>query len=146
MEAAVSITVCSTTVIIPAILRALGVGDPFMREDTVDPQYSTGIEIAGMTSTRIELSLPISRGTGTTDSTKLEGAIDTVVSRKQHSVDSDVRDDRKFRLVTQISCGSLGELKPTNVALPITGSDVASPLCFPVVKKDRDIEADVGER
>ena len=54
VEAAVSIAVCNMSVIIPAILCALGVGDPFMREDTVSTNFST-VEVARMTSTRVEL-------------------------------------------------------------------------------------------
>ena len=122
VEAAVSITVCNTTVIIPAILRALSVGDPFMREDTVDPRFSTGFEIAPMTLTGIELSLPTSRAT---DSTELEGAIGTALSRQQHSVDFEAKDDRKRRLANQIPIGSPRDFKPTNVVLPIDESGVA---------------------
>lgn len=118
-----------------------------MQEDTVDPRFSTGLEIARtMTSTVIELSLPTSHDTGTTDSTKLEAAIGTLVSRRQHSVDLDVIGDRKHQLATRISDGSLGNLKPTSVVLSIGESDITDPSCSPVVKKDRDIEADAGKR
>jgi len=147
VEAAVSITVCSTPVIIPAVLRALGVGDPFMREDTVDPQCSTGIEIARMTLATVELGLPTSCSTRTADSTKLEGEIGAVVFRQHHSLDSGVKDEhRKHRLVTRIMGGSLGGLEPVNVILPIEESDATDSLCSPVEEKVRDIEADAGGR
>ena len=45
MEAAVAVVECNMSIIIPAILRALGIGDPFMQEDTVNPKFSTGVEI-----------------------------------------------------------------------------------------------------
>lgn len=93
-----------------------------MREDTVDPRFSTGFEIAPMTLTGIELSLPTSRAT---DSTELEGAIGTALSRQQHSVDFEAKDDRKRRLANQIPIGSPRDFKPTNVVLPIDESGVA---------------------
>jgi len=66
------------SVIIPAILRALGVGDPFMQEDTVDPGLNTDVDIARMFPTMVELGLPTSRGTAITDSDESEGGIGTV--------------------------------------------------------------------
>ena len=146
VEAAVSITVCSTPVIIPAVLRALGAGDPFMREDAVDSQYSTGLEIARMTFATVELNLPTSGSTRTTDSAKLKGGIDTLVSRQQNPADSDVGGDQKYRILTRISSGPLGGLKPTTVVLPIGDSDTADSLCSPVEKKDLDSEGETGER
>lgn len=118
-----------------------------MREDTVDPRYSIGLEIARTTFTGTELSLPISWGTGATNTTELEGANVTVVSRQQQSIDLNVREDRKFRLATQISGVPLGDLKLTSIVLPIDKSDTANSLyspVSPVVKKDQDIEADAG--
>lgn len=50
VSVAVATILCNMSVIIPAILHALGVGDPFMQEDTVDSNYSA-IEMARMTST-----------------------------------------------------------------------------------------------
>ena len=73
VEAAVAIIVSNMSVIIPAILRTLGVGDPFMQEDTVDLTFNTGIEIVRMTSTRIELGLQTSAGTAITDSSMSRG-------------------------------------------------------------------------
>ena len=61
MEAAVSVIVSSMSVIIPAILRALDFGDPFMQEEAVDPSFDTGVEIARMNLTRVELGLPTTR-------------------------------------------------------------------------------------
>jgi hypothetical protein len=75
----------------PAILRVLGVGDPFMREDSVDPKFSTGVEIAHITSTRIELGLLTSRGMEITDGSRSRGATGTVTSRQRDSVDLDAR-------------------------------------------------------
>jgi len=90
VEAAVSVIVCSISVIIPAVLRALGVGDPFMREDTVDPNFSTGVEIARMTSTtRVELDLLGSRGTALTDGDESEGVTGIVVSLRRDSKGQD---------------------------------------------------------
>ena len=145
VEAAVSIIVCNSTVIIPAVLRALGVGDPFMREDTVDPRFSTGIDIAPMTPAEVELDFPTSRGTRTTGSTEFE-AVSTLLSRQQqHSIDLDVKDDPKHRLAAQISGGSLEDSKSTNVILSIERSSITDSFCLSVAKKVRDIEADAGE-
>jgi len=148
VAAAVSVTVCSMSVIIPAIFRALGVGDPFMRSDTVDPSFITSIEMARMTSGGIELSLPTSHSTGITDSTKSEGGIGTVGSQQRDTVGLDVKGDRKHRLTTRVSDGSLGNLKPTKAAPFINESDITAPLAqvrsLPAVKKDQDIEGKIG--
>jgi len=146
VEAAVSVTVCSTSVIIPAILRALNVGDLFMQEDTVDPNFNTSIEIPRMTSTTIELGLPNFRGIDVTDSDEFEGASGTVVSQQQRgSVELDPKDDRKHRLTIQTSDGSLGNSGTATLA---GESDIADSLTqarsLPMVEQDRDIEADVG--
>ncbi|SRR5258705_5628043 len=107
VSVAVAIIVSNMSVIIPAILRALGVGDPFMQEDTVDPNFST-IEMAPTTSTKIiELGLPKTHGTGITNSNGSEGDIDMVVFR-QHSGDLGVRDDHKHRLTMKASDMTLG--------------------------------------
>jgi len=151
VESAVAIIVCNMSVIIPAILRALGVGDPFMQEDTVDPKFTTGVEIARMTTSRIELGLLTSRGTEITDGSTFRGAISTVVSGQRDSVDSDARDQER-RLGTQTSHGSLGNFRSTSRVEPplVDGSGIAHPLTqvrsLPVVGKDQDIEADVGRR
>ena len=89
---------CNSTVVIPAILRVLGVGDPFMREDTVGPEFSAAIEAARFTSTRIELGFPTSYDREITDSCKSEGAISSVTSGQPDLVGSDVKDDRRHRL------------------------------------------------
>jgi len=130
---AVSIIVCNMSVIIPAILRALDVGDPFMREDTVDPNFSS-VEIVRMTSsTRIELGLPKASGTATTDGDGSEGTNRTVAF--QDSVGLGVEDDHKHRLTTQGSDLSLGDLKTTKVVPLAADSDVADSLtrvgCLP---------------
>ena len=145
VEAAVSITVCNSTVIIPAVLRALGAGDPFMREDTVDPRFSTGFDIAPTASTTIELSIPTSSGTRTTDSTKSEGAMaGTLVFRQQHSMDLDTKSDDKCRLTTRASDGSPMKLRPTNLVLQIDDSDITDSSCSPSEWKGQDIEASAG--
>lgn len=147
VEAAVSVTVCNTTVIIPAVLRLLGVGDPFMREDTVDPKFSTSFDVAPMTLTRVEFTLPTSSGTRTTDSAKSEGGNGTVVFQQQSSVDSDAGNDQKYRPMTwRTSSGSLRNLKLMDVVLPIDDADITDSSCSPspVVEKGQDLEAGTG--
>ena len=123
VEAAVAIIVCNMSVIIPATLRALGVGDPFMQEDTVDPNFST-VEIVRMTSTRIELGLPRLRGTATTYGDGSEGASRTVAFRD--SIGLGVEDGHKHRLTAQASDVSLGDPRSTMKVAPLASdSDVA---------------------
>jgi len=136
------------SVIIPAILRALNVGDPFMQEDTVGPNFSTSIEIARMTSTRIELGLLNIHSTGVTDSGESEGAIETVASRQRRdSVGLGVKDDRKHQITTQTSDGSLGNSRTTKVVPLADESDITDSLAqvrsLPVVEQDQSIEAGV---
>jgi len=149
-EAVVSVIVCNMSVVIPAILRVLGVGDSFMQEDTVTPNFGTDIEIVRMSSGGIELSLPTSRSTEITDSTKSEGAIGAVGSREQALVNLDAKGDRKHRLTTQVSDGSLGNLEPTKVVPLVDESDITDSLAqvggLSAVKKDQDIETGVGGR
>ena len=136
------------SVIIPAILRALGAGDPFMREDTVDMNLSnTSVDIARINTTRIELGFPIVRGTIITDSDESEGPM---ASRRQDFVDLDMKDDKKHRLTAQASGGSLGSSKIAK-ALPLADEcDITDPLAqvrsTPATTTDRDIEADIEER
>ena len=148
LEAAVSVIVCNMSVVIPAILRVLGVGDPFMQEDTVTPSLVTDIEIVHMSSGGIELSLPTSRSTEITDSTKSEGVIGTVGSRQQTPVGLNAKGDRKHRLTTQVSDGSLGDLELTKVVPLDDESDITDSSAqvggLPAVKKDQDIETGVG--
>jgi len=135
------------SVIIPAILRALGVGDPFMREDTVDMNLSsTSVDIARINTTRIELGLPIARGTIIMDSDEFEGPM---ASRRRDLVDLDMKDDKKHRLTAQASGGSLGSSKTTK-ALPLADEcDITDPLAqvgsTPAITTDRDIDADIEE-
>lgn len=149
MEGAVSVTVCSMSVIIPAILRVLGVGDPFMREDTVDPNISTGVEIARVTTTRLELGLLNTCGAAIADSDESKGVIDTVTSRRpQDSVGLDVKGDRKHhQLTTQTSNRSLGNSSMTMVSSLTEECDIPDSLApvgsLPTVREDRNIEADV---
>ena len=150
VEVAVSIIVCSMSVIIPAILRALGVGDPFMREDTVDPNLSTGMEMARITSTGIELGLPMTRATAITDSDESEGTLaGMAVSRQRLSIDLGVKDDRKHHLTPQVSDASLGNVNMVKVVPLDDECDITDSLAqvrdLPVVKKHRDIEADAEE-
>ena len=145
VEVAVAVIVCNMSVVIPAILRALGVGDPFMREDTVDPNVST-IQMARMTSTRIELvefGVPKTRGTTATDSDQSEGVTGTVASRQRDSMDLGAKDNHKHRLTTQISDLSLGN--STTKAIPlIEESYIVDSLVqagnLPPVNGDRSIE------
>ena len=152
MEVAVSIIVCNMSVIIPAILRGLGVGDPFMREDTVDPNISTGVEIARITSTGIELGLPISRNTVITDSDEYEGTIGMAVPRQRVSISLGVKDDRKHQLTMQVSDASLGNPKVAKV-VPLADDecDITDSLSqvrkgSPGVKEDLGGETDVEEK
>jgi len=107
VEAAVSIIVCSMSVIIPAVLRTLGVGDPFMREDTVDMNLSTGPDIVRINTT-IELGLPIFCGTVVTDSGESEGPM---ASRQLDLVVLNWKSGKEHRLMAQASNGSLGNPK-----------------------------------
>lgn len=54
---AVSIIVCNMSVVIPAILRLLGVDDSFIQEIAFDLSLST-VEIAHVVSLSIELGIP----------------------------------------------------------------------------------------
>jgi len=141
VEAAVSIIVCSMSVIIPAVLRALGVGDPFMREDTVDMNLSTGADVVRINTT-IELGLPIFRGAVVTDSGESEGP---VASRQRDLVDLDVKDGKEHRLTAQASDGSLGNSKKI---LSLAGErDITDSLAqvrsTPAATTDWDIEVDI---
>ena len=149
VEAAVSIIVCSMSVIIPAVLRALDVGNPFMREDTVELNLSTGIDITRASMTGIELGLPVPRSTAITDSDGSEGALGTMGSRQRYPVDLNVKDDRKHRLTVQASDGSLGSSKAVT-DLPLVGgyaiADLPSQVrSTPATAVDRDIETNVEE-
>jgi hypothetical protein len=148
VEAAVSIIVCNMSVIIPAILRVLGVGDPFMQEDTVDPNFST-VEIIRMTSTRVELGLPVAHGTVITDSDDTYGDISMAAPQRGGLGGLDAKDDRRRQLTIQPSDASLGDLRTTKVVPLVEESDIADSLAqvrgLSAVKKDQDVEADIGE-
>jgi len=145
---AVAIIVCNMSVIIPAVLRALGVGDPFMREDTVDLNFST-IEMARMTSTRIELGLPTTRGMAITDSDESEGTVGAVTSLQQHSINLCVKDEQKRQLTTHASDGSLRNLSTTKVvSLADRSGDTDSLVKMRSLpaKKWPDIEVDAEDK
>ena len=146
VEAAVSIIVCSMSVIIPAILRALDVGDPFMREDSVDLNFSSSIDITRTDTSGIELGLSIPPGMAITDSDDSEGPM---ASRQRHSVDLGVKDDRKQRLTAQASDGSLGNSKTVKILPLIDECDITDSLAHmrstPAAATDRDIEANIEE-
>ena len=148
VEAAVAIIVSNMSVIIPAILRTLGVGDPFMQEDTVDLTFNTGIEIVRMTSTRIELGLQTSAGTAITDSSMSRGDTSMMTFQKRDLADLDTKDNQRHQLVTQSSNGSLGNSMLMRVEPLVVGSNIADPLAqvrsLPVAKKTQDIMTDVG--
>ena len=135
VEAAVSVIVCSMSVIIPAVLRVLGVGDPFMREDTVDPNFTTGVEIARMSSmTRIELGLPGSGNTALTDSDESEGATGTAVSLRRDSVDFGTKGNHKHQLTMKIV--------PLADVCDVTDSLTQMRSVPAVVEKGRDVETE----
>ena len=124
-EVAVAIIVCNMSVIIPAVLRALDVGDPFMQEDTVDPNFSS-VEIVRMTSTRIELGLPKTHDMTMMNGDGSEGSNRTAAF--QNPAGPDVEDDNKHRLTAQASDVSLGDLEAGKI-VPLAGdSDVADSL------------------
>jgi len=125
VEVAVAIIVCNMSVIVPAVLRALDVGDPFMQEDTVDPNFSS-VEIVRMTSTRVELGLPKARSTATTNVDGSDGSSRTVAF--QDSVGLGVEDDQKHRLTTQASDVSLGDLTTAKIVPLADDPDVADSL------------------
>ena len=148
VESAVAIIVSNMSVIIPAILRTLGVGDPFMQEDTVDLSFNTGVEIVRMTSTRIELGLQTSTGTAITDSSMSRGDTSMMTFQKRDLADSDTKDNQRHQLVTQSSDGSFGNSMLMKVEPLVVGSNIADPLTqvrsLPVAKKTQDIMTDVG--
>ena len=121
-----AIIVSNMSVIIPAILRALGVGDPFMQEDTVDPRFSTGVDIAPATSTTIELAFPTCTGTDTTAGSKSRGEVTVVVSHRA-SDDLDTKDGCDHRLAMQASDCLRGSPKSMKIEPPADGSDVPDP-------------------
>ena len=147
VSAAVAIIVCSMSVIIPAVLRALGVGDPFMQEDTVDPNFST-IEMARATSTGIELGLPTTRGTAITDSDESEETVDAVASLQRHSVNLYAKGDWKHQLTTQVSDGSLKNSSTTKAVPLADESSVtdSSVLVKSLLAKLPDTEVDVEDK
>lgn len=83
------------SVIIPAVLRALGVGDPFMQEDTVESNFST-IKIARTTSTGISLGL--SKTPNATIPGEEANVVDTVGSHQLGSADSNPTGDQRHQL------------------------------------------------
>lgn len=141
-----SIIVCSMSVIIPAVLRALGAGDPFMREDTVDMDLSTTVHIARVNTTRIELGLPIAHDMVITDSDESDGPM---ASPRRDLVDLDVKDDKGYQLTGQASEASL-ENPRTVKDLPLVGEcDItdssAQVRTTPATMTSWDIEAGTDE-
>jgi hypothetical protein len=117
VEASVSVIVSSMSVIIPAILRALDAGDPFMQQDTVDPGFDTRVEIARMTLMGVDSDLPTSHVVAVPGNNNREGVTGTVTSQGlRSSVDLDEKRGKGHRLTTQMSDGSLG----TSVATKVT--------------------------
>lgn len=119
-----SVMVCSMSVIIPAILRALDVGDPFMQEDTVDPGFTTTVDIVPMTLTRVELGLPLPNNSR-------PRATNTATPHKRDSIGSvgETRGQR-HRLTLQVSGDSLGTSVETKVALDSDKCDVTDYRAF----------------
>jgi hypothetical protein len=121
--------VCSMSVIIPAILRALGVGDPFMQTDSVDPGSNSTIEIVGRSLTGVGLGPLITHVVAVTGSDEPEEAAGAVTPRKSRSlIGSDARDDQRCRLVTQIPDGSLGTSVMTKVISRTDECDITDSL------------------
>ena len=142
-----SIIVCSASVIIPAVLRALGAGDPFMREDTVDMDLSTTVYIAQMDTTRIEPGLPIAHGTVITESDESDGPM---ASQRRDPVDSDVKDDKGCRLTSQASDALLEKPRTVkDLPLVVDECDITDSLTrvrtTPVIMMGWDIEAGIEE-
>jgi len=108
-----------------------------MQEDTVDPNFSTGVEIARMTLTRVELGLPGTRGTVLTDSDESEGASGTVVSQRRGSVDLGTKDDHKHQLTTKVI--PLADE-------PYVTDSLARVRGLPEVEKDGGIEKEFEQR
>ena len=139
--------VSGMSVIIPAILRALDVGDPFMQEDTVDPGLGTTVEIARMTLTRVELGLPTTNPVDLACSDDREEVTGPVTLEKpRDSVGLGEKDDQKHRLTTQTSDGSLGTSVTTKIASR-SECDVPDPQAFeveslPVVMRHWETEGD----
>ena len=139
-----SVIVCSMSVIIPAILRALDVGDPFMQEDTVDPGYTTTVEISPMTLTRVELGLPTTHVPTVAGNNDRSRATSTAIPQKRDSVGSvDEMRDHEHRLTPQNSDDSLGTSVETKVALHSDESDITDYRAFqvrssPAIKKDAE--------
>jgi hypothetical protein len=140
VEAAVSVIVCSMSVIIPAILRALNVGDPFMQEDTVDPGLSTGVEIVRGTLTRVELGLPSTHTPTIAGGERLISVI--TPQRRRDSGGLDEKRGEKHLLMTQISDGSLGT-SPSEC--DITDSRALQVRSLPVFAGDTETEGEGGD-
>jgi hypothetical protein len=131
------------SVIIPALLRALNVGDPFMQEDTVDPGVSTDVEIARVTSTRFELGLPSIHTPTTAGGDDPEGAVSVMTpQRRRDSVGLDEKRGEKHLLMTQISDGSSGT---SHSECDITDSRALQVRSLPVFTGDTETEAE-GEK
>jgi len=140
--------VSNMSVVVPAIFRALGVGDPFMQEDTFDLDFST-MKMARMTSTtRIELGLPKTPTTTVTDGDGSEGGIGMVVFQQRDSGDLGARDGQKHELTARASDVSLGSSRTKLMPLA-DDSDITDPLAqvrdLPPVNRDQDVEGGRGE-
>ena len=136
-----AIIVCNMSVILPAILRALDVGDPFMQEDTVDPNFSA-VEIARMASTRlepVELSIPKVHDTTITNSHESEEVTGAVAFQQRDSVDLIVKEGL---LTTHTSDVSPEHSKAALLTDESDESDIADSLAqlrnLPLVGGDQD--------
>ena len=140
-----SVIVSSMSVIIPVILRALDVGDPFAQEDTIGPGFDTTVEIARMTSTRIELGLPNAHIIDVAGSDDHQGVTSSISPKnRRHSVGLGEKDDRKHRLTTQFSDGSVGTSVTTKVMSHADECDVMDPQAFEVRSLPHGQEAPGG--
>ena len=126
-----SVIVCSMSVIIPAILRTLDVGDPFMQEDTVDPGFTTTVNIAPMTLTRVELGSPTTHVPAVAGNISRSTVTNTAIPHKRESIGSvGEMQGQKHRLMPQVSGDSLGTSVETKVALRSDECDITDYRAF----------------
>ena len=150
VEAAVSIVVSSMSVVIPAILRALGFRDPFKQVDTVDLVPATSIEIARTTLTMFELGLQVATITESGDNP--EGGVSTVTPPKLNPAGLDTKHDQMHQVTAQTSDGSLGtSVTATVLSHPdkCEGTDSLALREGPslhTIEKDGDTDTDSEER
>ena len=127
VEAAVSVIASSMSVILPAILRALDVGDPFMQLDTVELEIATSVEIARCTtlmSVELGVNLQTARVAAVAgDESREEAFSDTTTLQERDLGNLDERRYPKYLLTKKISDGLLGTSITTKVP-PLSECDI----------------------